>query len=192
MNGSETRNLAEIGERMSVVEHLQSHHDRAAFDCDKPSLNDFLQKQARQNADRNVGVTYVVVPTVGSSRILAYYTLVTRTIESAIVPETKKLPRGPLGVVLLGRLAVDKSAQGQGLGKRLLLRAIRQTELTSREIGVFALVLDALDEEARSWYLSLNFGFETLLDSPNHLFLPVSTIRQLSLSGDAEQNESES
>src|SRR5580658_8958105 len=98
---------------MPVVELLQAHHDRKSFDCGKPPLNEFLQKQARQNADRNVGVTYVVVPDAGSSHILGYYTVVTRTIESALVPDNKKLPCGALGVVLLGRLAVDKSAQGQ-------------------------------------------------------------------------------
>ena len=166
---------------MSVVELLQAHHHRKGFDCGKPALNEFLQKQARQNADRNVGVTHVVVPEAGSTRILGYYTIVTRTIESAIVPDNKKLPRGPLGVVLLGRLAVDKNAQGQGLGKRMLLRALRQTEQAARDIGIYALVLDALDEEARSWYLRLHFGFETLTDDPNHLFLPVSVIQQLGL-----------
>ncbi|WP_309710681.1 GNAT family N-acetyltransferase [Armatimonas sp.] len=165
---------------MSVVELLQPHHDRKSFDCGKESLNRFLQQQARQNADRNVGVTHVVVAESGDSKILGYYTLVTRTVESQIVP-AKKLPSGPVGVVLLGRLAVDKDAQGQGLGKRMLLRAMKQTEETSRTIGIFALVLDALDEQARSWYLSLGWGFEALLDDPNHLFLAVETIRALSL-----------
>src|SRR6266566_5192190 len=135
---------------MAVVELLQAHHDRKSFDCGKPSLNEFLQKQARQNADRNVGVTHVVVAEAGNPRILAFYTLVTRTIESGLLPDNRKLPRGPLGVVLLGRLAVDKSSQGQGLGKRMLLRAIRQTEQAARSIGIYALVLDAIDEDARS------------------------------------------
>jgi GNAT superfamily N-acetyltransferase len=166
---------------MPVVELLQAHHDRKSFDCGKPSLNEFLQKQARQNADRNVGVTHVVVPEAGSPRILGCYTIVTRTIDSALVPDNKKLPRGPIGVVLLGRLAVDKNAQGQGLGKRMLLRAIRQTEQAAREIGIYALVLDALDEEACAWYLRLNFGFDTLADDPNHLFLSLGVIRQLGL-----------
>lgn len=166
---------------MSVVELLQAHHDRKSFDCGKPPLNEFLQKQARQNADRNVGVTHVAVSEIGSSRILGYYTVVTRTIESELVPNDNKLPRGSIGVVLLGRLAVDKNAQGQGLGRRMLLRAIRQTELASREIGIYALVLDAIDDEARSWYLSLNFGFEALVDDPNRLFLPINIIRQLGL-----------
>src|SRR5579862_5320476 len=143
---------------MPVVERLQTHHDRLSFDCGKPSLNEFLQKQARQNADRDVGVTQVVVPLAGDPKILGYYTLVTRTIESVIIPD-KKLPRGPIGVVLLGRLAVDKSAQGQGLGKRLLLRAMMETEKAAQRIGIYALALDALDDEARSWYLGLHFGF---------------------------------
>ncbi len=166
---------------MPVIELLQAHHDRKSFDCGKPPLNEFLQKQARQNADRNVGVTHVAVAETGSSRILGYYTVVTRTVESELVPDDKKLPRGSIGVVLLGRLAVDKNAQGQGLGKRMLLRAIRQTELASREIGIDALVLDAIDDDARSWYLSLNFGFEALVDDPNRLFLPINVIRQLGL-----------
>ena len=112
----------------------------------------------------------------GSSTVLAYYTLVTRTLESSVVP--KKLPHGDIGVVLLGRLAVDKTAQSQGLGRLCLLRAMHQVVRTSEEIGIFALVLDALDDHARSWYLNLDFGFETLLDDPKHLFLPVDTIRR--------------
>jgi len=133
-----------------VFEPLQTHHDRKAFDCGKASLNEFLQRQARQNADRNMGVTHVAIPTAGDSRILAYYTLVTREIESAIVP-AKNLPlRDGLGVVLLGRLAVDRSAQGQGMGRLCLARAISQVEIAAREIGIYALVVDALDEQARN------------------------------------------
>ena len=161
-----------------VFEHLQAHHDRQGFDCGRPGLNEFLQRQARQNADRNVGVTHVAVPVGGEGKILAYYTLLTRTVDSATVP-ARKLPQGEIGVALLGRLAVDKSAQGQGLGKLCLLRAISQVETAAREIGIYALVLDALDDEARAWYLRLGWGFETLRDDPHHLFLPVATIRQM-------------
>jgi GNAT superfamily N-acetyltransferase len=161
-----------------VFEHLQAYHDRQNFDCGQPTLNEFLQRQARQNADRNVGVTHVAVPSAGDSKILAYYTLVIRTVDASIVP-SKKLPRGDIGVVLLGRLAVDKNAQGNGLGKLCLLRAISQVETAAREMGIYALVLDAIDDSLRTWYLKLPFGFETLQDDPNHLYLPVSTIRQL-------------
>ena len=161
-----------------VFEPLQSHHDRSIFDCGKPILNQFLQRQARQNAERSLGVTHVAIPVAGDSKILAYYTLLTRTVDAEIVP-SKKLPRGEIGVVLLGRLAVDKSAQGMGLGKLCLLRAMTQVEYAAREIGIYALVVDALDEEARAWYLHLDFGFQCLQDDPNHLYLPLEMTRQL-------------
>lgn len=163
-----------------VFEHLQAHHDRQGFDCGKPALNQFLQRQARQNADRNVGITHVAVNAPGESKVLAYYTLLTRVVDAEVVP-AKKLPPGEIGVALLGRLAVDRSAQGQGLGKLCLLRAITQVENAAREIGLYALVLYALDEQARDWYLRLNFGFQPLRDDPSHLYLPVETIRQLGL-----------
>lgn len=161
-----------------VFEHLQSHHDRETFDCGKAALNQFLQRQARQNADRNVGVTHVAVKQSGDSRILAFYTLVTRTIDSGVIP-SKKLPRGDIGVVLLGRLAVDQNSQGRGLGRLCLTRAIVQVERASREIGIHALVLDAKDDEARGWYLRLNLGFQALLDDTRHLFLSVATMSQV-------------
>ncbi len=169
---------------MPIIELLASHHDRENFDCGKDALNEFLRRHARQNADRNIGVTHVVVTKAGSPQILGFYTLVTRTLESTLVPRRNRKnapPPGPIGVVLLGRLAVDKSAQGRGLGKRMLLRAIRQTETAAREIGIHALVLDALDDDALQWYLNLDWGFETLLDDPRHLILPVATIRAAGL-----------
>jgi GNAT superfamily N-acetyltransferase len=159
-----------------VFETLQAYHDRQGFDCGNPVLNDFLQRQARQNADRNVGVTHVAVEVAGDSKILAYYTLVTRTLDAAIVPG-KKLPRGEIGVVLLGRLAVDITAQRGGLGRLCVTRAIVQVEQAARDIGIHALVLDAIDDKARDWYLALDFGFQQLLDDPRHLYLPIGTIR---------------
>ena len=160
-----------------VFEPLQAHHDRQGFDCGKPVLNQFLQRQARQNADRHVGVTHVAVAEANDPKVLAYYTLLTRVVDAGVVPN-KKLPRGEIGVVLLGRLAVDRNAQGQGLGKLCLLRAMTQVERAAQEIGIYALVLDALDEAARAWCLHLSFGFMPLLDDPNHLYLPIETIRQ--------------
>jgi GNAT superfamily N-acetyltransferase len=165
-----------------VFELLAAHHDRQGFDCGEASLNDFLRQRARQNAERGVGITHVAVPQAGDAQILGYYTLLVRTVDKDLFHAGKKLPPGPIGVVLLGRLAVSRDAQGQGQGTLMLLRAIRQTERAAREMGIYALVLDALNEAARSWYLGLDFGFETLLDDPFHLFLPVATIRQLRLS----------
>jgi GNAT superfamily N-acetyltransferase len=160
-------------------ELLGAHHNRSAFDCGEAPLNQFLQKYANQNANRNIGITHVAVAPEDNTRVLGYYTLLTRTIERDAVPRSNRFPRDGIGVVLLGRLAVDKTAQGHGVGTTMLLRAIKQTSAAARNIGIHALVVDALNERARQWYLS--FGFETLLDDPNHLYLPIETIRELKL-----------
>lgn len=125
----------------------------------------------------------MLVAEVGASRVMGYYTLVTRTVERETIPQGG-LPRGSIGVALLGRLAVDREFQRQGWGKRLLLRAMRQTAEAAKTVGIFALVLDAQDEQARGWYLSLDWGFQALLDNPNHLYLPVGTIQALKLTDD--------
>ena len=163
---------------MPVVELLQTQHDRASFDCCNASLNNFLRNQARQNMDRNVGVTHVVVATAGDTKILGYYTLVTRTIERVIIPDSH-LPSGPIGVVLLGRLAVDRSVQRSGLGKRMLLRAMKQTLIASVDVGIYALVVNAIDDAAKEWYLGLDWGLEQLLDDPHHLYISIKTLKQL-------------
>lgn len=162
-------------------EPLAAHHDRAGFDCGEDSLNQFLQQRARQNAERNLGVTHVVVPDAGDPKILGYYTLLVRSIEREDFVGAKKLPPGVIGVALLARLAVSVEAQGRGLGTQMLLRAIVQTERAARDLGIHALVVHALHERAKSWYLGLDFGFELLTDDPLHLCLSIGKIRQLGL-----------
>lgn len=166
-------------------ERLDSHHDRKAFDCGEPSLNTYLQRYARQNTERNLGITHVAVAALQSPIILGYYTLLSRDVERELFPKSKTLSPDGVGVVLLGRLAVSLEAQGQRIGTTMLLRAMRQTEGAAQNIGINALVVYALNERVRQWYL--NFEFESLSDDPNHLFLSVESIRrELSLSGDQE------
>lgn len=165
---------------MPFVELLAAHHDRASFDCGKEPLNRYLREVARQSADRNLGVTQVVVLEPKAPEILGYFTLVTRTVESDVLSE-KRLPPGGVGVVLLGRLAVDRRYGRRGLGERMLLRAMAETDAAAKRIGIYALVLDAINEEARAWYLARDFGFKPVLDDPNRLYVPVAFIRQLQL-----------
>ena len=104
-----------------VIVPLSSAHDRAAFDCGDPSLNDFLKHYARQNNEKGLGRTFVaVLPDV--SRIYGYYTLSSGAVRSDTLPE--KLPRYPTPVALLGRLAVDESAKGQGPRQNSLARCL--------------------------------------------------------------------
>lgn len=166
---------------MSYVEFLAKHHDRAAFDCGKEPLNRFIREQAKQNANRHLGVTHVVAEKPGSSQIQGYFTLVTRTVESVSVPSKKRLPHGPIGVILLGRLAVDSKFQGRQLGRRMLLRSMAEVQRAAQNVGIYALVLDTIDEEAKQWYLNLDFGFQEFPDTPDRLFVPVKFIQQLDL-----------
>lgn len=162
-------------------ESLGSHHDRAGFDCGEASLNEFLQQRARQNAERNVGVTHVAVDRAGAVEVLGYYTLLVRSVERELFAGAKKLPPGEIGVALLARLAVSQNAQGRGLGTQMLLRSIVQTERAARDMGIHALVVHALNERAKNWYVGLDFGFEQLTDDPLHLCLSIKKIRQLGL-----------
>lgn len=82
-------------------------------------------------------------------------------------------------VVLLGRLAVDRSVQGRGLGSWLLVDVLRRAQYLAEHIGIRAIEVDALDDAARTFYLK--FGFIPLLDAPCHLFLPMQAIRKLGL-----------
>jgi len=159
-----------------IIEPLSARHDRSAFDCGEHSLNDYLQRFARQNDERGLGRTYVlVVP--GQQQVLGYYTLSSGYVAFDTVPE--KLPRYPIPVVHLGRLAVDLRMQGQGAGRMLLLDALRQAARVSRHIGIYAVEVRALHDRARSFYLK--YGFAPLLDDRLHLYLSLKSIQRLGL-----------
>jgi GNAT superfamily N-acetyltransferase len=91
----------------------------------------------------------------------------------------KGLPRLDVPVVLLGRLAVDRTTQGQGLGSLLLIDALRRVQHLAEQVGIRAVEVDAIDDAARQFYL--RFGFVSLLDASNHLFLSTQVIRKLEL-----------
>ena len=104
---------------------IARRHDRAAFDCGDPDLNLYLQKFARQNHESGGAKCFVAAPSEAPARILGFYTLSPASIEYSRAPPLakKSLARYDVPVFRLGRLAVDKTAQGRGLGGALLLRA---------------------------------------------------------------------
>jgi GNAT superfamily N-acetyltransferase len=159
-----------------LTQPLTKQHDRKEFDCGETSLNDFLRQFARQNNEKGLGRTFVAV-LPQSSRVYGYYTLASGMVRYETAP--KKLPRYPVPVALLGRLAVDKVAKGQGLGEFLLLDALRRAAGLAEQIGIYAVEVDALNEQARAFYLK--YGFLELLDDRQRLFLPIETIQKLEL-----------
>ncbi len=161
-----------------VIEPLSKHHCRASFDCGQESLGTYLKQYGRQNDERGLSRTFVAVEAAGEATILGYYTLSNGSVFFENLP-AERLPRYPIPTVLLARLAVDKSHQGRGLGRILLLDALRRAARVSQEAGVFAVEVVALNEEARGFYLK--YGFQSLADDRMHLCLTLKTIRRLGL-----------
>ena len=163
-----------------TIERLGSSHDRTVFDCGNPILTDWLRQRASQFEKRDLARTYVATR-YGDRNVLGYYAISNHRVTHESLPrdEAKGLPRLDVPVVLLGRLAVDRSVQSQGLGSLLLIDALRRAEHLAEHVGVLAVEVDAIDDAARQFYL--RFGLVPLLDDPNHLFLSRNVIRKLRL-----------
>ncbi len=163
-----------------AIQKLSGQHDRTAFDCGKTSLNDFLKKFAGQNQKAGISQTYVAVQP-NSSKVEGYYTISSGAVEFADLPDDvrKGLPRYPIPVAHLGRMGVDKAAQGKGLGRLLLLDAMERIIRAADSIGIHAIEVWAKDDEARAFYAK--YGFVPLLDDTLHLYISIKAIRKLGL-----------
>lgn len=157
-----------------VIELLNKTHDRESFDCGEESLNIFLKRYARQNDEKGLGRTYVLIKS-DEPKIYGYYTISSGSVGFETVPEN--LPQYPIPVVHLGRLAVDTSARGQRLGKALLADALKRTAKISDQLGIFAVEVYALNEQARSFYLK--FGMTELKDDKLHLYITLKKIKKI-------------
>lgn len=157
-------------------EAISRLHERKTFDCGSPELNHYLHNYARQNHESGGAKTFVAVLPAEPARILGYYTISPGAIEFARVPAalTKKLGRYDVPVFRLGRLAIDLSMQGKGLGGDLLLAAGLRAIAVAGQIGGVALAIDAKDAKAAIWYE--RFGALRLLDDGLKLVLPLSAI----------------
>ena len=158
-------------------EPIAKRHNREAFDCGDVALNDFLQRHARKTHEQGGAKTFIAVKDDDTALILGFYSLSPASVEFSRTPEVikKGLARHDVPVFRLGRLAVDQSMQGKGLGGQLLLSAGRRCLRASQEVGGVALLIDAKNESIAQWYKS--YGALPLLDTPLSLLLPMSTIR---------------
>jgi GNAT superfamily N-acetyltransferase len=160
------------------VEALTREHARERFDCGEPALNEYLRRYARQNQERGIGRTYVAVPE-GERRIVGFYTLSAGSVEFEDLPDTlrRRLPRYPVPVAHLGRLATCQSVRGQGLGGALVFDAILRTATVAEEIGIVAIEVWAKTDAARAFYET--YGFRSLRDDRLHMYLSLETARRL-------------
>jgi predicted GNAT family N-acyltransferase len=154
----------------------KKHHSRAEFDCSEPALNEYLQKFASQNAAQDISRTFVMVSVANPQTIFGFYTLTVGQIdfESLSANLTKRIPRYPIPIARLARLGIDKNVQGQHLGQKLLMNALRRCVQTSQEIGLFGIVVDAKHEQAKRFYQK--YGFAEIHNQPLTLFIRMSTV----------------
>jgi GNAT superfamily N-acetyltransferase len=161
-----------------LIGALESHHERSSFSCGIESLDRYIREQASQDQRRNIARVFVA--TLGSSPVVVgYYSLSGTSIGLATLPASlvRRLPRYPhVPGVLIGRLAVDQMQKGRGLGALLLRDALRRIIAWQKEIGSWAVVVDAIDDAAAVFYR--RFGFESFGDQPLKLFLPLDTVRK--------------
>jgi len=157
-------------------EPIGRRHDRKSFDCGAPELNEYLDRYARRNHDSGGAKTFVAVSPTAPARVLGFYTISPGAVAFGRAPAklTRKLGRYDVPVFRLGRLAIDRSAQGQGLGGDLLLAAGERALLVAAEVGGVALAIDAKDGKAARWYE--RFGALALLDDPLKLVLPLDVV----------------
>ena len=160
-----------------IITPLSTLHDRKNFDCGEPSLNQYLQQQAKQSAEKRISRTFVAVESSNSSTILGYHTTLVTTLKVEQVPG--KVSKAKIPALLLARLAVNRHYQQQGVGGFLLLDVLKRAVIISEQTGLYAVVLDALTESAKNFYS--HFGFKELLDNPLHLYLPINTLIELGL-----------
>lgn len=164
---------------MRKFELLTKAHDRAGFDCGSEPLNAFLKQTARQHAERGISRTYVLVEEDAPEPkpILGFFSLNLCQLKSeSLTPEeARRLPRDVSGV-RLGRLAVAKAHQRQGIGKVLLVGAMGKFMEIFDAAGGIGLFVDAKDQAARRYYEQ--FGFIALPSNELELFLPVRTVQE--------------
>lgn len=162
-----------------MIELLSKNHNREGFDCGKELLNNYLKTQAGQDIKRKLSAFFVLL-VKETNDIQGYYTLSNKRIPLSSFPEQiqKKLPKSynSIPTTLLGRLAIDSKYQGKGIGKVLLIDALKRSYETSQEIGSFAVVVDPIDNEAEKFYKK--YDFIKLPDSEK-MFIATKTLQEL-------------
>ena len=163
---------------MFRIEPLGRHHDQESFDCGNSDLNNYLKRTARQHANKGLARTFVLLDDSAPQDILGFFTLAVCEIRSDQLPPqlAKKYP--PIvPAAKLARLAVTRNRQREGLGRHMMVHALRLALQVSDNVGIIGFFVDAKDDEVGHYYRQ--YGFIPLPDDPLQLFLPLTTLRQV-------------
>jgi GNAT superfamily N-acetyltransferase len=145
-----------MSDAVRAPQHLTTEHDVAGFDCGLPELDDWLKRRALQNESSRASRTFVIAQ---GKRVVGYYALATGAVAQAVATGRvrRNMPE-PVPVMVLARLAIDRSHQGSGLGSALLRDALLRTLAAAEIAGIRAVLLHAISEEAKRFYLHHGFA----------------------------------
>ena len=162
-----------------MIELLNKSHIRNNFDCGKEQLNNYVKFQVNQDIKRKLSACFVLSDKE-SNDIKGFYTLSNYSIPLDSFPDyiQNKFPKSYQAIpcTLLGRLAINLTYQGQGIGKILLIDALKRSYEVSKEIGSFAVVVDPIDEKSEKFYEK--YDFIKLPDSKK-MFISIKTLADL-------------
>lgn len=156
-------------------------YDMDEFDCGEEKLNTFLKDHLKRQHDGQILKGYVLVTKDPVPKILGYYTLSGSCFERKMLPsmtQQKKVPYQNAPSVTLGRLAIDKSIQGQGWGEFLVVHAMKVVWDASKAVGIYGLFVEALNDKAKRFYKKLDF-IQLVGENSNQLFYPTKSIEKL-------------
>lgn len=159
-----------------AIRRLDDQADRRSFISGVTALDDWLARQAAQAERKRLATVWVASPVDDPGQVVGYYSLAPWQVafEECSTELRRRLPRYPLAVSLIARLAVAKNYQGQGVGSVLLVDAILRVRAASQTIPVQAVVVQAKDERAAAWYR--RFGFASFPDQALFLYLPLAAV----------------
>jgi len=141
--------------RISVPQKLSPDHDLSHFHCGEPILDDWLRRRALANEESGASRTYVVCE---GNRVVGYYALAAGAVSHAGAPgRVRRNMPDPVPVMVLGRLAVDESLQGQDIGRGLLRDAVLRVVQAADIAGVRAILVHAISERAKQFYEKQGF-----------------------------------
>ena len=154
------------------IKSLDASVNAADFQCGNQPLNDYIRRYASQDVRRNVARVFVAAPDNNPQQLAGFYTLSAGSVSCSALLHSlaKKLPRYPVPVALIGRLAVNSTNQGKGIGSILLADACLKVAQASSVLAVAGIIVDAKDETAIAFYE--HFGFIQLPGQPDRLMLP--------------------
>lgn len=156
------------------IRALDSSANTSDFQCGRKPLDDYIRRYASQDTRRNVARVFIATPDDDLQQLAGFFTLSAGSVSCSSLPPAlaRKLPRYPIPVALIGRLAVSREFRGKGLGSILLADACKKVSQASSVLAVAGIIVDAKDDEAISFYR--HFGFMPLQGQAGKMLLPAS------------------